>query len=184
MLYELPPDSAHQSSQLWCQLVSVEEKFQVLVFVIFCWVVRTERGAIYADFQNRPGFVCGQPQRRSIRCPFVASRQAATEAKQRNGLRKRASGPSWIQTAARWASAVILLDLVVLQQWVLTTQRLESWAWWIPFFIGAAGALAAMRLCASMGETGEFQKVRKTENRRSARDLARLPHYASIRAPS
>ncbi|MBN3762090.1 MFS transporter [Burkholderia sp. Ac-20365] len=56
--------------------------------------------------------------------------------------------------------------LVVLQQFLLTTQQLESWGWRIPFFIGAVAALAAMRLRASMEETGEFEKAKDKKDRR------------------
>ncbi|WP_109481023.1 MFS transporter [Paraburkholderia sp. C35] len=56
--------------------------------------------------------------------------------------------------------------LVILQQFLLTTQQLESWGWRIPFLIGAAAALGAMRLRATMEETGEFEKARNKKERR------------------
>ncbi|RKP46060.1 MFS transporter [Trinickia fusca] len=58
--------------------------------------------------------------------------------------------------------------LIVLQQFVLTTQQLESWGWRIPFFVGAACALLALRLRSSMEETGEFQKAREKREKRGA----------------
>ena len=68
-----------------------------------------------------------------------------------------------------------LAVLIVLQQFVLTTQQLESWGWRIPFFIGAAGALAAMRLRASMEETGEFEQARRVQHKREKQNaLAEL----------
>ncbi|WP_175813685.1 MFS transporter [Burkholderia contaminans] len=65
--------------------------------------------------------------------------------------------------------------LIVLQQFVLTTHQLENWGWRIPFFIGAAGALVAMRLRASMEETGEFEKARGAQQKREKQNaLAEL----------
>lgn len=65
--------------------------------------------------------------------------------------------------------------LIVLQQFVLTTQQLEDWGWRIPFFIGAACALVAMRLRSSMQETSEFEKVRGAQTKREAhKPLAEL----------
>ena len=58
--------------------------------------------------------------------------------------------------------------LVILQQFLLTTQQLESWGWRIPFFIGAAAALAAMRLRSTMEETGEFEKAKHKKDRRGS----------------
>ncbi|AOK54699.1 alpha-ketoglutarate permease [Burkholderia stagnalis] len=72
-----------------------------------------------------------------------------------------------------------LAVLIVLQQFVLTTHQLESWGWRIPFFIGAAGALAAMRLRSSMEETGEFEKARgaqkKQEKQNALAELRKHP---------
>ncbi|WP_175924242.1 MFS transporter [Burkholderia latens] len=64
-----------------------------------------------------------------------------------------------------------LAVLIVLQQFVLTTYQLESWGWRIPFFIGAAGALAVMRLRASMEETGEFEKARSVVQKREGQKV-------------
>jgi MHS family alpha-ketoglutarate permease-like MFS transporter len=70
---------------------------------------------------------------------------------------------------------IALAVLIVLQQFVLTTQQLESWGWRIPFFIGAAGALVAMRLRSSMEETGEFEKSRGAKKKQGKQNaLAEL----------
>ena len=70
---------------------------------------------------------------------------------------------------------IALAVLIVLQQFVLTTQQLESWGWRIPFFIGAAGALVAMRLRSSMEETGEFEKSRGAQKKQDKQNaLAEL----------
>ncbi|KGS23589.1 sugar (and other) transporter family protein [Burkholderia pseudomallei MSHR7343] len=70
---------------------------------------------------------------------------------------------------------VALALLIVLQQFVLTTQQLESWGWRIPFFIGAACALAAMRLRSSMEETGEFKRTLNARDKRGT--LAELSKH-------
>jgi MHS family alpha-ketoglutarate permease-like MFS transporter len=71
---------------------------------------------------------------------------------------------------------VAIVLLIVMQQFLLTTQQLESWGWRIPFFVGAACALVGMRLRATMEETGEFEKARKARKARgSLAELARHP---------
>lgn len=71
---------------------------------------------------------------------------------------------------------VAIVLLIVMQQFLLTTQQLESWGWRIPFFVGAACALVGMRLRATMEETGEFEKARKARKERgSLAELARHP---------
>lgn len=56
--------------------------------------------------------------------------------------------------------------LVVLQRFVLTTEQLESWGWRIPFLVGAACALAAIRLRSTMQETREFNRARRANRPR------------------
>jgi MFS transporter, MHS family, alpha-ketoglutarate permease len=71
---------------------------------------------------------------------------------------------------------VAIVLLIVMQQFLLTTQQLESWGWRIPFFVGAACALVGMRLRATMEETGEFEKARKARKARGTlAELARHP---------
>jgi MFS transporter, MHS family, alpha-ketoglutarate permease len=71
---------------------------------------------------------------------------------------------------------VAIVLLIAMQQFLLTTQQLESWGWRIPFFVGAACALVGMRLRATMEETGEFEKARKARKARgSLAELARHP---------
>lgn len=71
---------------------------------------------------------------------------------------------------------VAIVLLIVMQQFLLTTHQLESWGWRVPFFIGAACALAGMRLRATMEETGEFEKARKTRKARGTlAELAKHP---------
>lgn len=54
-----------------------------------------------------------------------------------------------------------LVLLIVMQQFLLTPAQLEAWGWRIPFLIGAACALVAMRLRGSMEETESFQKAQQ-----------------------
>ncbi|NRO98534.1 MFS transporter [Paraburkholderia sp. NMBU_R16] len=71
---------------------------------------------------------------------------------------------------------VAIVLLILMQQFLLTTQQLESWGWRIPFFVGAACALVGMRLRATMEETGEFEKARKARKARGTlAELARHP---------
>lgn len=71
---------------------------------------------------------------------------------------------------------VAIVLLIVMQQFLLTTQQLESWGWRIPFFVGAACALIGMRLRATMEETGEFEKARKARKPRGTlAELAKHP---------
>lgn len=71
---------------------------------------------------------------------------------------------------------VAIVLLIVMQQFLLTTQQLESWGWRVPFFVGAACALIGMRLRATMEETGEFEKARKARKPRGTLgELAKHP---------
>ncbi|MGF6604629.1 MHS family alpha-ketoglutarate permease-like MFS transporter [Paraburkholderia sp. GAS448] len=71
---------------------------------------------------------------------------------------------------------IALALLISMQQFLLTTEQLETWGWRVPFFIGAACALVAMRLRATMEETGEFQKARvKRDARGTLAELCKHP---------
>ncbi|TAL93818.1 MAG: MFS transporter [Paraburkholderia sp.] len=71
---------------------------------------------------------------------------------------------------------IALALLISMQQFLLTTQQLETWGWRVPFFVGAACALIAMRLRATMEETGEFEKARAKRNARgSLAELCKHP---------
>ncbi|SMG61183.1 hypothetical protein SAMN06265784_1204 [Paraburkholderia susongensis] len=69
--------------------------------------------------------------------------------------------------------------IIVLQQFVLTTHQLAIWGWHVPFFFGAAGALATMRVRSSMEETSEFEKARgvqpKQKKQNSLSELRKHP---------
>jgi MFS transporter, MHS family, alpha-ketoglutarate permease len=58
-----------------------------------------------------------------------------------------------------------LLVLVILQQYVLTPQELESWGWRIPFFIGALLALSALYIRRSIDETPSFEHAGRRRDR-------------------
>ncbi|KVP83316.1 alpha-ketoglutarate transporter [Burkholderia ubonensis] len=51
--------------------------------------------------------------------------------------------------------------LVVLQQFFLSAEQLESWGWRIPFLIGALASCAAILLRRNMEETESFELARK-----------------------
>lgn len=51
-----------------------------------------------------------------------------------------------------------LLVLLVLQQFLLSEQQLQTWGWRIPFFIGALMALGALFLRLGMQESASFQQ--------------------------
>lgn len=51
-----------------------------------------------------------------------------------------------------------LLVLILLQQFFLTTEQLQSWGWRIPFGIGALAAIIAIYLRRNMQETESFAK--------------------------
>ena len=57
-----------------------------------------------------------------------------------------------------------LLLLLVLQQFLLTPEQLNSWGWRIPFFIGAVMALVALFLRLGMEESESFQKKSKKQS--------------------
>ena len=70
--------------------------------------------------------------------------------------------------------------LVMLQQFLLTSQQLEAWGWRIPFAVGAACALIAMALRGSMEETDSFKRVEKKKERGAIKAL--LAHPRAILA--
>lgn len=66
--------------------------------------------------------------------------------------------------------------LIVLQQWILTPEQLESWGWRIPFVIGALCAFTALYLRRSMAETESFEGRRvKAAAENPLRTLLRHP---------
>ena len=56
-----------------------------------------------------------------------------------------------------------VMTLVVLQFLLLTPEQLDSWGWRIPFVIGAALAVVAMRLRGEMEESPEFTAIASTK---------------------
>ena len=65
--------------------------------------------------------------------------------------------------------------LVVMQQFLLTSQQLEAWGWRIPFVVGAACAIIAMGLRGSMEETDSFKRVSQKKERGAMRQLLEHP---------
>lgn len=71
--------------------------------------------------------------------------------------------------------------LIVLQQFVLSTEQLESWGWRIPFFIGALCALVAMGLRSGMEETQSFTAAAKANKKRGTlSELAKHPRAVAV----
>jgi MHS family alpha-ketoglutarate permease-like MFS transporter len=54
-----------------------------------------------------------------------------------------------------------LVLLLVLQKFLLDAEQLRAWGWRIPFFVGAALALLAMRMRHDLPETASFEAARK-----------------------
>ncbi len=75
-----------------------------------------------------------------------------------------------------------LIVLMVLQQFLLTAQQLETWGWRIPFFIGALMALGALFLRLGMEESAAFQAKKGNENKRKSgmRALIQYPKEVMI----
>jgi MHS family alpha-ketoglutarate permease-like MFS transporter len=65
--------------------------------------------------------------------------------------------------------------LVVMQQFLLTSQQLEVWGWRIPFVVGAACAVVAMMLRGSMEETESYKRVAAKKERGALRELLSHP---------
>jgi MHS family alpha-ketoglutarate permease-like MFS transporter len=69
--------------------------------------------------------------------------------------------------------------LLVLQFVLLTAEQLDAWGWRIPFFIGAAAALAALYLRRNLAETEAFANSRtRTPDAGAMRLLLRYPREA------
>lgn len=69
-----------------------------------------------------------------------------------------------------------LAVLILLQQFLLTTEQLESWGWRIPFVIGALCAVVALYLRGRMAETEAFEQQRcQPRNESLMRTLIRHP---------
>lgn len=72
-----------------------------------------------------------------------------------------------------------LLVLIVLQQFVLSTEQLEIWGWRIPFALGALFSLIALYLRLGMEESTSFKQRHKTKES-LIRTLFRYPKEISI----
>jgi MHS family alpha-ketoglutarate permease-like MFS transporter len=66
-----------------------------------------------------------------------------------------------------------LAVLIVMQQWLLTSEQLHDWGWRIPFLIGAALAVVALYLRRNLDETSAFQSVQ---------DAPLAPRQSGLRA--
>ncbi|MFZ4077133.1 MAG: MFS transporter [Legionellaceae bacterium] len=74
-----------------------------------------------------------------------------------------------------------LLVLIILQQFVLSTEQLENWGWRIPFILGALLSLVALYLRLGMEESASFtQHQRKPRPEPLIRTLFRYPKEISI----
>lgn len=71
-----------------------------------------------------------------------------------------------------------LLVLMILQQFLLTPEQLNSWGWRIPFFIGSVMALMALFLRLGMEESECFQK--KSKKTSGIRALVQYPKEVMI----
>ncbi len=71
-----------------------------------------------------------------------------------------------------------LLVLMILQQFLLTPEQLNSWGWRIPFFIGSVMALMALFLRLGMEESESFQK--KSKKTSGIRALVQYPKEVMI----
>jgi MHS family alpha-ketoglutarate permease-like MFS transporter len=69
--------------------------------------------------------------------------------------------------------------LLVLQFVLLTHEQLESWGWRIPFFIGAAAALAGLYLRRNLAETEAFARSR-SETRHAGQLQLLLQHPREV----
>jgi MHS family alpha-ketoglutarate permease-like MFS transporter len=70
---------------------------------------------------------------------------------------------------------IALAVLIVLQQFVLTTEQLHEWGWRIPFAIGAVLAVAAIVIRRNMDETASFKAIDGKPRENPLRALARYP---------
>lgn len=71
-----------------------------------------------------------------------------------------------------------LLVLMILQQFLLTPEQLNSWGWRIPFFIGSVMALMALFLRLGMEESESFQN--KSKKTSGIRALVQYPKEVMI----
>lgn len=55
-----------------------------------------------------------------------------------------------------------LILLLVLQKFLLSAEELRAWGWRIPFFVGAALAVLALRMRHNLPETQSFEAARKS----------------------
>lgn len=72
-----------------------------------------------------------------------------------------------------------LAVLLLLQRW-LTDAQLGAWGWRIPFFIGAACALVAIRLRRGLEETTQFQQAKGAGTRAVASIRGLLAHPRAV----
>ena len=71
--------------------------------------------------------------------------------------------------------------LLILQQFVLTTEELKAWGWRIPFLIGALLAVTALFMRRNLHETDEFVAAQRVARRTSSlRALANYPREVLI----
>jgi MHS family alpha-ketoglutarate permease-like MFS transporter len=71
---------------------------------------------------------------------------------------------------------IALAVLIVLQQFVLTSEQLHDWGWRIPFAIGAVLAIVAMVIRQHMEETASFKSIDVNREHRDS-PLRALMHY-------
>jgi MFS transporter, MHS family, alpha-ketoglutarate permease len=69
--------------------------------------------------------------------------------------------------------------LVVLQQFVLTSEQLHDWGWRIPFLLGTALSVVAVYIRRSMIETEVFSSQTSTRRQSSLRELAKYPRQVA-----
>lgn len=66
---------------------------------------------------------------------------------------------SFVYATLGLGQLMALGSLVILQQFILTQEQLQSWGWRIPFFIGAGLATVAMWMRRNMHETEQFSQT-------------------------
>ena len=76
---------------------------------------------------------------------------------------------------------VALLLLILLQQFLLTTEQLENWGWRIPFIVGALLSIVALYLRYGMQETEAFLEKKKSKNNENLiKVLLRYPKEIAV----
>lgn len=68
-----------------------------------------------------------------------------------------------------------LVLLLVLQKFILSPEDLKAWGWRIPFFVGAALALIALRMRSDLPETEAFHAAKKSESSGIFTELMKHP---------